>query len=109
MSTILVVNAAANAVMAAGFSAFLVFLFGRRNSLIHKLGGVNTVFVKVGLALCASGSLYNLLTLSEPPPSEVVLNVGMACLFGWASWFHWVRFVRPLRGRGRRVRRKAAR
>ena len=109
MSTLLVVNMVASGTMVLGFTAFLIFLFGRENSLVHKLEGMCTVCVKGALATCAAGSLYNMMTLSEPPPSEVVLNVGVAALFAWAAWFHWVRFVR---GGGRvdaKVAKKAAR
>lgn len=108
MSVILAVNMAASVVMVVGFTAFLVFLFGRPNSMIHRLDGAHRGFVKAALAGCAAGALLNLLTLSEPPPSELVLNVSMAILFGWAAWFHWVRFVRG-GGIERRVVKRSAR
>lgn len=106
MSGTLVVNMVASGVMVAGFSAFLVFLFGRENSLIHKMGGMHSNMVKAALAVCASGALLNMLSFSEPPPSELVLNIGVALLFSWAAWFHWNRFVKGGPRRGGRGGRK---
>jgi len=97
MSLAIIINAVSNLVLTVGFCAFLIFLFGRENSFIHKLKGLNTIFVKVSLSVCTAGALYNLLTLSNPPVSEIVLNFGLAMLFSWAAWFHYWRFVRPLR------------
>jgi hypothetical protein len=104
MNWTLLINMVASAAMVVGFTAFLIFLFGRQNSLIHRLGGMHAGFVKVALSACAAGALLNLLTLSEPPPSEMLLNIGIALLFVWAAWFHWTRFVRG----GARVEQKAA-
>lgn len=95
MNWIVAVNLVANCTLTVAFGAFLVFLFGRENSLMHKIKSCNTVFVKAALSLCASGALYNVLTLSEPPFSEVVMNTGLAMLFVWAAWFHYLRFVKP--------------
>lgn len=97
MNWIVAINMVANCILTVSFGAFLVFLFGRENSLIHKLKNYNMAFVKVAMGVCASGSLYNVLTLSEPPISEMVMNIGLAMLFLWAAWFHYCRFVKPLK------------
>jgi hypothetical protein len=97
MSLMVAVNLAANCILTVAFGAFLVFLFGRENSLMHKMKSCNTVFVKGALSVCASGALYSVLTLSDPPLSELVLNIGLAMLFVWAAWFHYLRFVKPLK------------
>ena len=91
-----IANTIANIVMVLGFSGFLVFLFGRENSLIHKLGRANVLSVKVLLSLCASASLYNAVASHEATPSELLLNISVALLFCWASVFHYFRFVQPL-------------
>ena len=100
MNPITVVNVLASAIMTLSVVAFLVFLFGRHNSLIHRLGPVNVLMVKLSLSVCAAGSLYNVLSASTPPVSEVVVNVGFAALFSWAACFHYHRFVRPLQQTG---------
>lgn len=110
MSWITWVNLAANCVLTVGFGAFLIFLFGRENSMMHRLKGYHLCLVKVALSVCASGSLFNVLTLSSPPGSEVVMNMGLAMMFSWAAWFHYWKFVKPLRGKakggGRRKKAK---
>lgn len=106
MNVISVINAVVNGVMALGFSAFLVFLFGRENSLIHKLGKINVIFVKIILSMCASGALYNACILHEPAPSELLLNAGVAALFCWASVFHYMRFVKPIEKKTAKKKRR---
>ena len=95
MSSMCILNMVINGVLTLGFSAFLVFLFGRENSLIHKLGKANTAFVKIILSMCAAGALYNVVIAHEPEPSELILNGSIAALFCWASVFHYCRFVKP--------------
>ena len=97
MNWIVAVNLVANCTLTVAFGAFLVFLFGRENSLMYKMKSCNTVFVKAALSLCASGAMYSVLTLSEPPLSEVIMNTGLAMLFVWAACFHYLRFVKPLK------------
>lgn len=106
MNGILIVNLISNIILTISFTAFLIFLFGRENSLIHKLKSINTIAVKLGLSICTAGALYNVLTLSCPPVSEVILNVGMAFVFCWAAWFHYRRFVSPVKATKNKVVRK---
>lgn len=89
------VNFVANLILTLAFMLFLLFVFGRTNSKIYALPWYKTIVAKVGLATCAMGSLLNTLTLSDPPASEVLLNVGLAALFSWASVFHYKTFVVP--------------
>lgn len=96
MNWLMWLNVISSGILAIAVGAFLVFLFGRENSLIHKLGVKSLISVKVALSFCASGALYNVLTLSSPPPSEVMVNAGFAFLFCWAAVFHYNRFVKPL-------------
>lgn len=89
------VNFAANIILCAAFAAFLIFIFGRENSIIYKLKGVSTIFLKVGLSMCSTAALLNIITMSNPTWTEILLNVGLAILFTWSAWFHYVRFVVP--------------
>ena len=88
------VNLASNIVLSGSFGAFIIFLFGRENSLVYSLKAHKTLALKMGLSLCAAGSLYTALTLPDSPPSEVLLNVGLATLMSWAAWFHYKKFVK---------------
>lgn len=55
---------------------------------------VNTVLLKIAICFCVTGSLYNAISFSNPPISEVILNFGLALLFSWAAYFHYVTFVK---------------
>ena len=94
-ATRLWLNLASNAVLTAVMAAFLVFLFGRENSFVYKMPAYKTFALKAGLALCTVGAALNVLLLSTPQWSEVVLNLGLATLFSWATWFHYDKFVKP--------------
>ena len=91
------INFAASVGLTGLMAAFLIFLFGRDNSFVYKLPGYKTLALKAGLAMCTAGALLNAVTMSNPPWSEVLLNAGLATLFGWATWFHYGRFVQPWR------------
>ena len=89
------INFAASVGLTGLMAAFLIFLFGRDNSFVYKLPAYKTLALKAGLAMCTAGALLNAVTMSNPPWSEVLLNTGLATLFGWATWFHYGRFVQP--------------
>lgn len=88
-------NFAANIILTIAFMMFMIFVFGRTNSKIYNLPWYKTIAVKVGLATCTIGAALNALTFSDPMPSEIILNVGLALLFSWAAVFHYHAFVVP--------------
>lgn len=91
----LTVNLIANFLIFLGTTFFTIGIFGRRSKKIEKLSFLERFFVKLGLTGTASGALFNMLTLSNPQGSEVLLNCGLGVLFCWAAWFHWKYFVIP--------------
>lgn len=88
-------NFVSNLILSFAFVLFMIFLFGRENSKIYTLPWYKTIAIKIGLALCSAGSLLNVFTFSNPPWTEILLNVGLAFTFVWASWFHYRTFVIP--------------
>jgi len=86
-------NFVSNAVLTMSFASFIIFVFGRQNSIIHKFSLPKSLALKTGLSICTVVALYNTLTFSDPPLSEIILNTGLATLFTWASLFHRERFV----------------
>jgi len=94
------INVTASVVLTIAFMLFLVFVFGRKNSRIYELPWYKTLAVKIGLALCTAGAFLNCLTLSNPPVSEIILNIGLALMFSWAAWFHYKVFVIPYKQMG---------
>jgi hypothetical protein len=71
----------------------MIFIFGKSN-LMHTLPWIERNFIKVALAITACGSLESFLNLTNPPLSEVVLNVGLAMIFSWGAYFHFKHFVK---------------
>lgn len=87
-------NGAANALIAAGGVAFVVFVFGRPESAIYRSPWLARL-LKGGLSLVAVGAMLNIVTFSTPPVSEIVLNIGLGVTFAVAAAWHFVTFVKP--------------
>ena len=101
-------NFMASLVLTFSFTAFIIFVFGRTSSKLHSLPFWKTIFVKTALAFCTAGALLNALTFSDPPWSEVILNVGLALLFSWAASFHFCHFVKLDKEEVKKTRKKKA-
>lgn len=92
------INCAANCINCLAMIGFLIFVFGRGNSRIHKHPR-SSYLAKVGLTTIALGCLWSAIVFTDPPVSEVALNVGMSMTFIWAAWFHYVEFVAPTKSK----------
>jgi hypothetical protein len=88
------INFIANLTVAISVTFFIIGVFGRRSQTIEKMPTWEQYFLRVALAMLASGSLLNVLTVYTPHVTEVILNVGLGLLFAWAAWFHWKYFVK---------------
>lgn len=88
------INAFCNIIICFSISAFIVFVFGRKNSMMNSLPKWESTMVRIGLITICCGSLFNLLTLSTPPLSELILNIGLAIIFLWGAVFHFKYFVK---------------
>jgi hypothetical protein len=93
METAQTINAIANLIMTLGIAAFMIFVFGK-NNMMYKITWIERNFIKLALATAACGSLYNFLTFTNPPTSEIILNVGLAMIFSWGAYFHFKYFVK---------------
>jgi hypothetical protein len=87
MNPITAINLLCNSILTASMVCFYILLF-RSDSVVHRWPLIGHWMLKLGLVLSGSGALFNCLTLSTPPISEVVLNAGQASLFTWAVYFH---------------------
>ena len=86
-------NGTANALIAAGGIAFVLFVFGRPESKIYESPKIAKL-MKLGLSLVSVGALLNIVTFSTPPVSEIVLNAGLGLTFVLAAVWHFRTFVR---------------
>jgi hypothetical protein len=69
-------------------------VFGRDVKALAKLNLIEQAMLRVGLAIPALGALYNVLTAQYPPIPEILINIGYASLWTWASMFHYNTFVK---------------
>lgn len=89
MATLL--NAVASGIIAVSITGFIAMLQAEGNP-ISRMPFVVRGWIKVSLAVVAAGALMNVLSLSTPAWSEIVLNIGLAGLFSWAFFWHRMRW-----------------
>jgi len=87
MNPLTIVNAIASGILTAGVSAFMIMLY-RSDGVVRRWPMTGSILLKISLSFTASGALFNFLTLSTPPTSEIILNCGLAGVFAWATIFH---------------------
>jgi len=80
-------NLTANIILTASVSIFTIFLY-RSDGVVRRWPMIGSYLLRLSLVAIAVGGLGNCLTLSTPPHTEVLLNMGTAGLFAWAAWFH---------------------
>lgn len=89
-----IINELANILIFINATLFYIFVFGREVKALARLNIVERWLLRVGLAIPSMGALYNVLVGQYPPIPEIIINVGYASLFTWASIFHYNTFVR---------------
>jgi len=89
----IITNAVCNGVIFLSILMFIVFVFGRKNSRVYQYGNFQAFMLKFGLVSICVGSFLNILTFSNPPYTELVLNIGLAAVFLWGAAFHYLAFV----------------
>lgn len=90
-----ILNFIANGCILLGAGTFYIMLFskiGKGHKAVESFPATSHWLVKLGLSFTASGALLNLVTLSSPNFSEVLLNLGMGGLFVWAAIYHAKKF-----------------
>jgi hypothetical protein len=83
-----VVNVVANCTTAFSALGILIHIFGDPDNPIWD-NTVKAWLAKGGLSTAACGAISNVLTLSTPPITEVILNVGISITFFWLNWWQW--------------------
>jgi len=94
METMEVINELANLVIFVNATLFYIFIFGRNVKAIDNLPKYMQILLRLGLAIPSIGGLWNVLVIQYPPYPEIFVNIGYACLWTWASIFHYTTFVR---------------
>lgn len=84
-----VLNLISNLILTLSGTIFFLQLYGKESSIVHKWNFINHWSLKFGLASFVSGSLLNVLTLSNPSSIQVLTNFGLSAIFSWAVMFHY--------------------
>ena len=85
------VNLISNCTIAFSSAALLIHIFGDPDNSIWN-NNVKAYLAKFGLSVTTCGAILNVLSLSTPNRTEIILNVGMSLTFFWLSWWQWEQF-----------------
>ena len=84
-------NLVSNCTIAFSSAALLIHIFGDPDNSIWN-NNIKAYLAKFGLSITTCGAILNMLTLSTPNRTEIILNVGMSMTFFWLSWWQWEQF-----------------
>lgn len=80
-------NVLSNIIITISVAGFMVMLQEPTNP-VAKMPFLLRNWIKLSLALTSGGALLNVITFSNPPISEIILNIGLAGLFAWSYFWH---------------------
>jgi hypothetical protein len=86
-----IINVISNCTIAFSALALLIHIFGDPDNEIWD-NNIKAYLAKFGLSVTVCGAVLNVLTLSAPNRTEILLNVGMSLTFFWLSWWQWEQF-----------------
>jgi hypothetical protein len=81
------VNLVASVLIAISVTGFM-FLIQHEDSPVMKMNFFMRSWIRLSLVAMAAGGLFNVVTLSTPHWSEILLNAGIGLLFTWAFYWH---------------------
>jgi hypothetical protein len=87
MTLVTVINATANGILAVSALHLVFRVFGHPESAIWQKPWA-ALLCKTATTVTVCGAFWNLLTLSSPAASEVMLNIGISLNFLWISFFY---------------------
>ena len=88
MNILTFINLLSNCIIGTSIMLFVISVFGRRDHPIWE-NKYRAYLAKVGLGISGCGALLNVLNLSTPNATEVVLNIGLSLNFCWLSWWQY--------------------
>ena len=91
MNAYTIINIISNLTIAFSAGALLIHILGDPDNTIWN-NRIKAYLAKLGLSITTCGAIINVLTLSTPNKTEILLNVGMSVTFFWLSWWQWEQF-----------------
>lgn len=119
-----IVNIFANTLICVGMTAFFVLLFGNSHSIVHKWPIMQHWSLKVALVTVIASSAWNamnvvykmivpkaadIVTFTQTPTGEVLMNIGLAFLFVWVVYFHKYHFMKVAPPKSNKAKPKSKR
>lgn len=98
------INAIANCTTAISALGLLIHIFGDPDNEIWD-NRIKAWLAKAGLSIMTCGAISNAITLSDPPPTEIILNCGIAITLFWLSWWQWELF-KQMQAKFKKVEKK---
>ena len=104
-----IINIFANVLICIGMTGFFVLLFGSSHSIVHKWPIIQHWSLKLALVTIIATSAWNamnvvykiivpkaadIVTYTQTPVGEVLMNCGLAFLFAWVVYFHKFHFAK---------------
>lgn len=86
MNPLTLLNVTANLVLSVSALHLILKVFGHPNSPVYARPGI-AFACKAAATLTFCGAVGNILTLSTPSWTEILLNVGVSCNWAWISAF----------------------
>lgn len=87
MSVWTYINLIASILILLSVTGFML-LIQHEESPVMQMKFLMRSWIRLSLVAVASGGFFNILTLSTPHWSEIILNVGIGLLFAWAFYWH---------------------
>lgn len=91
MNLYTILNVISNITIAFSAGALLIHILGDPDNSIWD-DTIKAYLAKLGLSITTCGAVVNVLTLSTPNKTEILLNVGMSVTFFWLSRWQWEQF-----------------
>jgi hypothetical protein len=88
MSILTLINLISNVIIGTSIMLFIISVFGRADHPIWE-NKYRAYLAKVGLGISGCGALLNVLNLSTPNITEIILNIGLSLNFCWLSWWQF--------------------
>lgn len=83
-----------NLIKAMGGGLFLLMLYGRGSSVVHRWSFIGHWSLKVGLASFSAGALLTALSFEQATLIDVMRAFGSALIWIWACVFHYKYFIK---------------
>ena len=105
MNLFTIINVITNCTTAISCIALLVHIFGDPTNPIWD-NKIKAWLAKIGLSITICGAISNAVTLTTPPPTQVLLDCGISLTLCWLSWWQWELFKSKIQSVSKPVRRK---